>query len=95
MFRYWVYIVGNKGATTIYIGVTNNIKRRIAEHKAGDVAGFTQRYKCDRLLYYEEQPNVKSAIAREKELKSWRRDRKEALIASLNPHRRDLAEDWY
>ena len=95
MYKYWVYIVGNRGATTIYIGVTNDIKRRISEHKLGEVPGFTKRYKCDILLYFEEYNNIKNAISREKELKGWRRERKEQLIATLNPHRVDLASNWF
>ena len=95
MYKYWVYIVGNRGATTIYIGVTNDIKRRISEHKLGEVPGFTKRYMCDILLYFEEYNNIKNAISREKELKGWRRERKEQLIATLNPHRVDLAANWF
>ena len=95
MYRYWVYIVGNKSATAVYIGVTNNLQRRIAEHKEGAIPGFTQRYRCNRLLYFEEYKNIKQAIAREKELKGWRRERKESLVATLNPHRVDLACDWF
>ena len=95
MYKYWGDIVGNRGATTIYIGVTNDIKRRISEHKLGEVPGFTKRYKCDILLYFEEYNNIKNAISREKELKGWRRERKEQLIATLNPHRVDLAANWF
>lgn len=95
MHIYWVYIVGNKSATVIYIGVTNSIQRRIAEHKLGVIPGYSQRYKCNRLLYFEEYQNIKDAIAREKELKGWKRERKERLIASLNPHRVDLAAKWF
>ena len=95
MHRYWVYIVGNKGATSVYIGVTIDIRRRIAEHKMGEIPGFTQRYKCDRLLYFEEHIDIKNAIAREKELKGWKRERKESLITTINPHRLDLASDWF
>ena len=95
MRKYWVYIIGNKGATTVYIGVTNNLQRRIAEHKTGAISGYTQRYKCDRLLYFEEYQNIETAIAREKELKGWKRERKENLITTQNPHRVDLASDWF
>ena len=95
MYRYWVYIVGNKGATAVYIGVTNNLQRRIAEHKTGAISGYTQQYKCNRLLYFEEYQNIKHAIAREKELKGWKRERKESLIATQNPHRIDIASDWF
>ena len=92
MHRYWVYIVGNKSATAIYIGVTNNIQRRIAEHKLGTIPGYTQRYRCNRLLYFEEHQNVKHAIAREKAIKRLSRHRKELLIAQINPYWRELVE---
>ena len=95
MQRYWVCIIGNKAATVVYVGVTNNIHRRVAKHKIGAIPGYTQRYKCDKLLYFEEYQNINQAIAREKELKGWKRERKESLIAMLNPHRVDLASDWF
>ena len=95
MHRYWVYIVSNKYMSSIYIGVTNDIERRIWEHKYGNIKGFTCRYKCSHLMYYEEFADVNQAIAREKQLKGWKRDKKIELIVSLNPERQDLAADWF
>ena len=66
-----------------------------AKHKSGEIPGFTKRYRCHMLLYYEEYPNVRDAIAREKEIKGWLRKKKEELIASLNPERQDLAKEWF
>ena len=95
MHKYWVYIVSNKYMPSIYIGVTNDIERRIWEHKYGGIKGFTCRYKCSHLMYYEEFADVNQAIAREKQLKGWKRDKKIELIVSLNPERQDLAADWF
>ena len=95
MQKYWVYIVCNKYMSALYTGVTNDIVRRIWEHKAGDIKGFTQRYKCTNLLYFEEYADIHQAIAREKQIKGWRRERKIELIVSLNPTREDLATEWY
>ena len=95
MHKYWVYIVSNKYMSSIYIGVTNDIERRIWEHKYGSIKGFTYRYKCSHLMYYEEFADVNQAIAREKQLKGWKRDKKIELIVSLNPERQDLAADWF
>ena len=81
--------------SVIYTGVTNNIQRRIWEHKYGTIKGFTSRYKCSKLLYYEEYADVNQAIAREKQIKGWRRDKKIELIVSLNPLREDLAINWF
>jgi len=69
--------------------------RRVREHKSGEIPGFTKRYRCHMLLYYEEYPNVRDAIAREKEIKGWLRVKKERLVASINPERVDLARDWF
>ncbi len=95
MQKYWVYIIGNKYMSTLYTGVTNDIVRRVWEHKNGEIKGFTQRYRCSHLLYFEDFADVNQAIAREKQIKGWRRDRKIELIMSLNPDRLDLAVDWY
>ena len=81
--------------STIYTGVTNDIVRRVWEHRSGNIRGFTSRYKCGWLLYYEEFADVNQAIAREKQLKGWKRDKKIELIVSLNPERQDLAADWF
>ena len=91
--QYWVYMMSNKTRSVLYIGITNDLYRRYNEHKAGTIKGFTQNYKCHYLVYFEEYQNVNEAIAREKQLKGWIRARKNALIATVNPENRDLAED--
>lgn len=90
--KYWVYIGSRTG--TLYIGMTNNIERRIWEHKSGDFEGFAGKYHCNRLVYYESFDEVVKAINREKQLKGWVRRKKIALIESVNPRWQDLAEKW-
>ena len=92
-YQFWVYIVGSSSGT-LYIGFTNDIDRRIFEHKSGEFEGFASMYSCNRLLYYETYDNVFKAIAREKQLKGWRREKKIKLIESMNPRWQDLAETW-
>jgi putative endonuclease len=84
-------MVTNKTQSVLYIGVTNGLLKRAAQHHAGEVPGFTQHYHCARLVYYEHFGDIRSAIAREKQLKGWRREKKNALIAKLNPQWKDLA----
>ena len=91
---YFVYIVASR-TCTIYIGVTNDLEPRVSEHKQMLVPGFTRRYGVTRLVYYEGYGEVKDAIAREKQIKGWRRARKVDLIESVNPRWRDLSEGWY
>ena len=91
MNDYYVYIMTNNSGT-LYIGVTNNLERRVYEHKQGVHSGFTKRYKLTRLVYYESTSDVRAAIQREKEIKGWVRRKKIALIASMNPHWKDLGE---
>ena len=91
--QYWVYIMSNKSRTVLYIGITNDLYRRYLEHKQEVIKGFTQKYKCHDLLYYEEFADVDEAIAREKEIKAWRREKKDMLIAASNPSKKDLAEE--
>jgi len=91
---YYVYIMTNQ-SRTLYIGVTNNIKKRVYQHKSGLVEGFTHRYKIDMLVYVESFTDVHSAIAREKQIKHWRREKKRQLIARENPDWRDLSDGWY
>lgn len=91
--QYWVYIMSNKSRTVLYIGITNDLYRRYLEHKQEIIKGFTQKYKCHDLLYYEEFADVDEAIAREKEIKAWRREKKDMLIAASNPSKKDLAEE--
>ena len=90
--QYWVYIMSNKSRTVLYIGITNDLYRRYLEHKQEIIKGFTQKYKCHDLLYYEEFDDVDEAIAREKHLKGWLRAKKDELIATVNPDKKDLAE---
>ena len=91
---YYVYILTSR-SRTLYVGVTNNIKRRIWEHKQGEVQGFSRRYHIDNLVYVEAFGDVNAAIAREKQIKRWRREKKLRLIAGDNPEWRDLSDGWY
>lgn len=91
MKTYYVYIVGNR-RPTLYIGVTNNLLRRLDERRRGAIQGFTKKYGLTRLLYYEECSDVRSAIEREKRLKKWRRSWKMNLIRQMNPRLDDLWE---
>ena len=83
---YWVYILASGIGGTLYIGVTNNLVRRIYEHREGFVPGFTKRYEVHRLVYYEPHTDIEAAIRREKRLKSWNRAWKIRLIEKLNPN---------
>ena len=82
---YYVYILTNN-SQTLYIGITNNLKRRLREHQTESIDGFTKRYHLHKLVYYETFSHPQEAIAREKQLKGWRRDKKIALIESANPN---------
>jgi len=90
--QYYVYILTNKADKVIYIGVTNNLERRIFEHKNKLVEGFTKRYNLTKLVYYQITNDVKSAIGREKQLKNWHRDWKINLINQFNPEWKDLSK---
>ena len=89
-----VYIMTNYSETSLYIGVTSNLQRRIWEHKNKAVDGFTKKYNVDRLVYYELTDSIETAINREKQLKHWHRDWKINLIKEMNPEFRDLSLDW-
>ncbi len=93
MKEYYVYIITNR-VKTLYIGVTNNLVRRMYEHKKGMIEGFSKRYNLTKLVYYEIYTNVQEAIRREKQLKNWHREWKINLIESLNPGWDDLSKDW-
>lgn len=82
---YYVYILSNKTNKVLYIGVTNDLVRRIYEHKNKIVEGFTAKYAVNKLVYFETITDIQSAIAREKQLKGWRRNKKNALIETINP----------
>ena len=90
--QYYVYIMSSYRGT-LYVGVTNNLIRRAQEHRDHRADGFTAKYNVTRLIYFEETPDVRSAIAREKQIKGWRRSRKVDLIESTNPHWVDLFEE--
>ena len=91
--EYHVYIMAN-AARTLYIGVTNDVYSRVAQHKRGEIPGFTSTYHLNRLVYVESTTDVGDAIAREKQLKGWLRRRKIELIESLNPDWQDLSAEW-
>src|SRR5271157_2750619 len=92
--RYSVYIIGSVSGT-LYIGITSNLIFRIRQHKDHTFRGFTDHYDVDRLLYYEIYGEVSTAIAREKQLKGWKREKKIALIEKNNPRWMDLSRAWY
>ena len=91
---YYVYIMTNQ-SRTLYGGFTHNIRQRVRQHNDGLVEGFTSRYKIDSLVYFETFSDVTSGIAREKQIKRWRREKKVRLITLENPDWRDLSDGWY
>jgi len=93
MGQYFVYILTNKYNKVLYVGVTNNLIRRVYEHKNKLIIGFTSKYNINKLVYYESFPSVFDAIKREKEIKGWKREKKFALINSFNPKWKDLYEE--
>ena len=94
MHQYYVYIMTNKSGT-LYIGVTNNLNRRVYEHKEKLIRGFTSRYNLSKLVYHETCYDINQAIVREKQLKGWLRNKKIELIEKTNPYWRDLSKDGY
>lgn len=90
MKTYFVYILSNKYNTVLYTGITNDLERRVNEHKRKINRGFTSQYNVDKLVYFEQTSDVLSAIAREKQIKSWSRKKKNELIESINPEWNDL-----
>lgn len=94
MGTFYVYIMASR-SRVLYVGVTNDLARRVDEHKRGLVAGFTSRYRVTRLVYFEGFVDILDAIAREKEIKGWVRTRKTRLIDSSNPTWEDLADQWF
>jgi putative endonuclease len=91
--RYYVYILASK-SRVLYTGVTGHLMARVLQHKAGEQEGFSKHYRVNRLVYYETFQYVNNALARETEIKKWRREKKVALIERDNPLWEDLAEDW-
>lgn len=94
MKNYYVYILTNKLHPVLYIGITNDLERRLYEHRHKLVKGFTSRYNLDKLVHIEHTNDAVSAIAREKQLKGWLRKKKDALIAENNSDWHDLSKDW-
>ena len=92
MHAYYVYILTNASRNVMYVGVTNNLENRVAEHRNGKGSAFTSKYRVNVLVYAEEYKYVEDAIAREKELKGWRRSKKDALVEIANPSWADLLE---
>lgn len=92
MNTYYVYVMASDSGT-LYVGVTNNLIKRVFEHKNDLKDGFTNKYQCHKLVYFEDTSDINSAIAREKQIKNWRRDKKEALIKTKNPRWTDLYEE--
>lgn len=86
---FFIYIMASPSGT-LYTGITNNLQRRVYEHKDHILEGFSKRYDCTKLVYYEEYKDVEEALAREKQLKNWRREKKEYLIKTINPSWKDL-----
>src|SRR5476649_1409921 len=94
MHQHYVYILASR-SRTIYIGVTNDLVRRIHEHRVGEGRSFTHKYRVGMLVYFERTANIHAAIEREKQLKRWPRWRKDRLIESHNPDWRDVSADWF
>ena len=93
MNNYYVYMITNQYNTVLYIGVTNNLIRRIYEHKNKLVKGFSSKYNLNKLVYYEQTESIESAILREKQLKNYSRAKKEQLISKINPNHNDLYDE--
>lgn len=89
MKKYYIYILASDSGT-LYIGITNNLLRRCYEHKNNLVDGFSKKYSCHKLIYFEEYLDLRDALNREKQLKKWRREKKEYLIAKFNPQWKDI-----
>ena len=95
MRQYYVYILTNRKEGVLYTGVTNNLERRMYEHKNKLIPGFASKYNLKKLVYFEQTIDVNAAITREKQIKGWLRKKKIALIESMNPEWKDLTEVWH
>ena len=93
-YNFYVYILTNWNNKVMYTGMTNNLERRLFEHKNKLVEGFTKKYNVNKLVYYEHTTNIHSAITREKEIKNWLREKKNNLVVSINPEWKDLSLEW-
>ena len=93
MKEYYVYIMSNKSGT-LYTGITNDLERRVQQHKSQTIDGFTKKYKITQLLYFESTNDVTTAIEREKQIKGMLRSKKVGRIKTMNPQLKDLSEEW-
>jgi putative endonuclease len=93
--QYYIYMLTYRWKNVLYTGVTNSLERRVWQHKHGKIPGFTYKYNCDRLVYYEVFDRIEDALAREKQIKGWIRAKKNALVEAMNPEWNDLAAEWY
>lgn len=91
---YYVYLITNWNNKVLYIGVTSNLEHRIYQHKNKLIKGFTEKYNINKLVYFEQTNDIESAITREKEIKKWRREKKNILVESTNKKWHDLTEQW-
>ena len=91
--NHYIYILTNKNNKVMYIGMTNNLIRRVYEHKNGLINGFTKKYNITKLVYFEHTSDINAAIKREKEIKKWRREKKNNLVESINPNWYDLLKN--
>ena len=94
-YNFYVYILTNWNNKVMYVGMTNNLERRMYEHKNKLVDGFTKKYNVNKLVYYEHVTDVRAAIAREKEIKKWRREKKNRSVMTMNPEWKDLSLEWH
>src|SRR4051794_18546392 len=93
-YNFYVYMLTNKSNEVLYAGVTNDLAKRLWQHRNLPGNGFANRYNCNRLVYYEWYQDIRQAIARETQIKGWSRAKKDALVVSMNPEWRDLSEEW-
>ncbi len=91
----YVYILTNWTGDVMYVGVTSDLQKRVYEHKSKLKGGFTKKYDVEKLVYFEQFADIKMAIIREKEIKGWRREKKNALVETINPQWKDLSARWY
>ena len=93
-YNFYVYILTHWNNKVMYIGVTNNLERRLYEHKNKLVDGFTKKYNVNKLVYHEHATDIHAALAREKEIKRWRREKKNNLVMTMNPEWKDVSLEW-
>lgn len=93
--HYWVYMMQSASRRALYVGVTSRLTSRVYEHKMHARKGFTEKYNAERLVWFEQFSDMRNAINREKQIKNWRREKKESLVRLQNPQWRDLSEGWF